>query len=125
VVFPSEAWVTAQWEGGWMTFTTCNPKYSSRQRLIVFSKLVDGPNAGAIDTEYHPEYLPPLAPPGTTAEGWPVRPPTTAATTTTTSTTTTTEATTTTTTEASTTTTEDTTTTTTEDTTTTTEATGE
>jgi LPXTG-site transpeptidase (sortase) family protein len=35
-------------EGSWLTLTTCHPKFSARQRLIVFAELVDGPNAAAI-----------------------------------------------------------------------------
>ncbi len=32
----------------WLTLTTCHPKFSSRQRLVVFAELVDGPNYEAI-----------------------------------------------------------------------------
>ena len=45
IVEPNETWVTGQWEGSWLTLTTCHPKFSSRQRLIVFARLVGGPNA--------------------------------------------------------------------------------
>ena len=48
VVAPSDVWVTGQWRGAWLTLTTCNPRYSSRERLVVFAHLVDGPNAGVI-----------------------------------------------------------------------------
>lgn len=48
IVRPSELWVVENRPGGWLTLTTCHPKYSSRQRLIVFAELVDGPNAEVI-----------------------------------------------------------------------------
>lgn len=44
IVRPSEMWVTEPREGSWLTLTTCHPKFSARQRLIVFAELVDGPN---------------------------------------------------------------------------------
>ncbi len=48
VVLPTETWVTGQWEGSWLTLTTCHPKFSSRERLIVFARLVGGPNAATL-----------------------------------------------------------------------------
>ena len=48
IVRPTEIWVTEQREGAWLTLTTCHPKFSARQRLIVFAELVGGPNAAAI-----------------------------------------------------------------------------
>ncbi len=48
VVEPSDVWVTGQWRGAWLTLTTCNPRYSSRERLVVFAHLIDGPNAEVI-----------------------------------------------------------------------------
>ena len=48
VVLPNETWVTGQWEGSWLTLTTCHPKYSARERLIVFARLVGGPNAATL-----------------------------------------------------------------------------
>ncbi len=48
IVGPRELWVTEDREGAWLTLTTCHPKFSSRQRLVVFAQLVDGPNAPAI-----------------------------------------------------------------------------
>ncbi|MCL1692102.1 MAG: sortase [Actinomycetia bacterium] len=44
IVQPSELWVTEPRDGAWLTLTTCHPKFSSRQRLIVFAELIDGPN---------------------------------------------------------------------------------
>lgn len=48
IVRPTELWVTEPREGAWLTLTTCHPKFSARQRLIVFAELVDGPNWEAI-----------------------------------------------------------------------------
>lgn len=50
IVRPTDVWVTDPREGAWLTLTTCHPKLSSRQRLIVFAELVDGPNYEAIYT---------------------------------------------------------------------------
>lgn len=44
VVEPTDVWVTDPREGGWLTMTTCEPKFSARQRLIVFAEMVAGPN---------------------------------------------------------------------------------
>jgi LPXTG-site transpeptidase (sortase) family protein len=48
IVQPTELWVTEPRDGSWLTLTTCHPKFSARQRLIVFAELVDGPNWEAI-----------------------------------------------------------------------------
>lgn len=48
IVANTALWVTGEREGSWLTLTTCHPKYSSRQRLVVFAELVDGPNYKAI-----------------------------------------------------------------------------
>lgn len=48
VVSPRDTWVTGQWDGAWLTLTTCNPVFSSRERLVVVARLVSGPNAGVI-----------------------------------------------------------------------------
>jgi sortase A len=47
-VAPSDLSVTAQWQGAWLTLTTCNPAFSARERLVVIARLVDGPNAAVI-----------------------------------------------------------------------------
>lgn len=48
IVRPTELWVAGDRPGAWLTLTTCHPKYSARQRLIVFAEMVDGPNAEVI-----------------------------------------------------------------------------
>lgn len=44
VVQPTDVWVTDDRPGGWLTLTTCEPKFSARQRLVIFAEMVDGPN---------------------------------------------------------------------------------
>lgn len=44
IVKPTDIWVTEPRPGSWLTLTTCNPRYSARERLIVFAELTDGPN---------------------------------------------------------------------------------
>ncbi|MGD2101413.1 MAG: sortase [Acidimicrobiia bacterium] len=44
VVEPTDVWVTDPRPGGWLTLTTCNPRFSARERLVVFAEMVDGPN---------------------------------------------------------------------------------
>ena len=58
VVWPSETWVANQWDGAWLTLTTCTPEYSSRNRLVVFARLVDGPNAQSVADYYPADYSP-------------------------------------------------------------------
>jgi sortase A len=48
VVEPGDIWVTGQWDGAWLTLTTCEPVLSSSERLVVVAALVAGPNAGVI-----------------------------------------------------------------------------
>lgn len=44
VVSPTDVWVTNPRPGGWLTMTTCNPKFSARERLVVFAEMIAGPN---------------------------------------------------------------------------------
>lgn len=44
IVEPTDVWVTDTRPGAWLTLTTCNPKFSARQRLVVFAEMVAGPN---------------------------------------------------------------------------------
>ena len=37
IVSPPDLWVTDPRDGAWLTLTTCHPKFSSRQRLVVFA----------------------------------------------------------------------------------------
>lgn len=54
IVAPTDVWVTDQRAGAWLTFTTCNPKYSARERLIVTAELVSGPNFEYIASQSEP-----------------------------------------------------------------------
>lgn len=49
IVKPTDVWVTDNRPGGWLTLTTCNPKFSARERLVVFAEMVAGPNAAFIE----------------------------------------------------------------------------
>ncbi|MEX2278810.1 MAG: sortase [Acidimicrobiia bacterium] len=44
VVTAYDVWVTNPKPGAWLTLTTCHPKFSAAQRLIVQAELTDGPN---------------------------------------------------------------------------------
>jgi len=44
VVMPADVWVIEDRPGGWLTLTTCNPRFSARERLIITAELVAGPN---------------------------------------------------------------------------------
>jgi sortase A len=48
VVQPTELSVIENRDGAWLTLTTCNPKFSARERLIVQAELIAGPNADVI-----------------------------------------------------------------------------
>lgn len=48
IVDPQDVWVTDPRPGAWLTLTTCNPEFSSRERLVIFAELVAGPNWEAI-----------------------------------------------------------------------------
>lgn len=48
IVDPFAIWVTEPRRGAWLTLTTCHPKFSSRERMVLFAELVDGPNAEVI-----------------------------------------------------------------------------
>ena len=49
LVAPDEVWVTDDRAGGWLTLTTCHPKFSARERLIITAELVEGPNLAYIE----------------------------------------------------------------------------
>jgi sortase A len=49
VVEASDVWVADPKPGGWLTLTTCEPKFSARQRLVVFAEMVDGPNLDYVE----------------------------------------------------------------------------
>lgn len=51
VVSPTDVWVTDPRRGAWLTLTTCNPKHSARERLIIVAELTAGPNLGYVQAE--------------------------------------------------------------------------
>lgn len=44
IVEPTDVWVADDRSGAWLTLTTCHPRFSARQRLIITAELVEGPN---------------------------------------------------------------------------------
>ncbi len=64
IVAPSDVWVTGPADGAWLTLTTCHPISRSIERLIVFARLVGGPNAAAIAATLAGDEIPPRPPGG-------------------------------------------------------------
>lgn len=56
IVTAQDVWVTDPKPGAWLTLTTCHPKFSAAQRLIVQAELTSGPNLDyaqfLFDTEF-------------------------------------------------------------------------
>ncbi len=50
IVLPTDVYVTAPIPGAWLTLTTCNPRFSARERLIVQAEMVDGPNFAFVES---------------------------------------------------------------------------
>ena len=44
IVLPTDVWVTNPKRGSWITLTTCNPRFSARERLVIQAELIVGPN---------------------------------------------------------------------------------
>jgi sortase A len=44
IVAPTDVWVAGNIDGAWLTLTTCHPRFSAAERLIVQAELIDGPN---------------------------------------------------------------------------------
>lgn len=51
VVQPTDVWVTDHRDGAWLTMTTCEPKFSARQRLVIWAEMVAGPNLDYVESE--------------------------------------------------------------------------
>jgi sortase A len=62
IVLPTAMWTVQHRAGGWLTLIACHPKGSNAQRIIVFAKLVAGPNYEAISDLYDGPYDPPTDP---------------------------------------------------------------
>ena len=56
IVSPTDVWVTDPKPGAWLTLTTCNPKFSAAERLIVQAELTSGPNLEYARFLYEAEY---------------------------------------------------------------------
>lgn len=44
IVLPTDVWVTNPRPGAWLTLTTCNPRFSARERLVVVAEMIQGKN---------------------------------------------------------------------------------
>jgi sortase A len=44
VVAPTDVWVADNIDGAWLTLTTCHPRFSAAERLVVQAELIEGPN---------------------------------------------------------------------------------
>lgn len=60
---PSGTWVTQQTDGSWLTLTTCHPRGRASERLIVFARLVAGPNFEVINEMFDGRWQLPEPPP--------------------------------------------------------------
>ena len=50
VVEPTDVWVVDDRPGAWLTLTTCHPKFSARERLILTAELIQGPNLEYVES---------------------------------------------------------------------------
>jgi len=60
VVLPTDVWVTNPKRGSWITLTTCHPRFSARERLVIQAELIDGPNLPYAQAEID-EFLEPMS----------------------------------------------------------------
>ena len=51
IVAPTDVWVTNNIDGAWLTLTTCHPRFSAAERLVIQAELVDGPNLEYVEAE--------------------------------------------------------------------------
>lgn len=51
IVAPTDVWVANNIDGAWLTLTTCNPRFSAAERLVIQAELVDGPNLEYVEAE--------------------------------------------------------------------------
>lgn len=56
IVSPTDVWVTDPRPGAWLTLTTCHPKFSAAQRLIVQAEMTGGPNLDYAQYLFDEEY---------------------------------------------------------------------
>jgi sortase A len=50
IVLPTDVYVTEPLRGAWLTLTTCHPRFSAAERLVVQAELVAGPNFDFVET---------------------------------------------------------------------------
>lgn len=51
IVAPTDVWVADNIDGAWLTLTTCHPRFSAAERLIIQAELIDGPNLEYVEAE--------------------------------------------------------------------------
>ncbi|HKX76427.1 MAG TPA: class E sortase [Acidimicrobiia bacterium] len=49
IVLPTDVHVTDPIPGAWLTLTTCHPRFSARERLIIQAEMVEGPNFAFVE----------------------------------------------------------------------------
>ncbi len=49
IVQPTDVWVADSIDGAWLTLTTCHPRFSAKERLIIQAELIDGPNLDYVE----------------------------------------------------------------------------
>lgn len=50
IVAPTDVYVTDPIPGAWLTLTTCHPRFSAAERLVIQAELVSGPNLEFVET---------------------------------------------------------------------------
>ncbi len=50
IVAPTDVYVTEPIPGAWLTLTTCHPRFSAAERLVIQAELVSGPNLEFVET---------------------------------------------------------------------------
>lgn len=56
IVTANDVWVTDPKPGAWLTLTTCHPKFSAAQRLVVQAELTSGPNLDYAEYLFETEF---------------------------------------------------------------------
>lgn len=50
IVAPTDVYVTDPIPGAWLTLTTCHPRFSAAERLVIQAELVSGPNLEFVES---------------------------------------------------------------------------
>lgn len=60
IVSPTDVWVTNPKRGAWITLTTCHPRFSARERLVIQAELISGPNLPYAEAQIE-EFMEPMS----------------------------------------------------------------